>query len=336
MSDAPIVRHCDTRILMGTVPVFLFTVFFAVQLSAMEAAKEIKTEFPNTKLGGYAQIQYEAYPDAAVNTSTDTFTLKRIRISIKSVLSEEFSGALEFDATKFNTITGLKYAYLDWNRHRYCGVRFGQFKMPFSRESYASDSILDFADRSMATDNLIGKLPDLYDTGVQFSGKRSMFDYAFAVTNGQAENTIDDNAQKALIARVVMNPLGKLYAGGSSYYSENGKTYTIRRKAGAELRYEMEWGFMQAEYIKAAEGATLKDGWYLYAFITPLKSLQTGLRYEAYDPNNSVSSDESDAFTGGANYLFTPMVKFVFNITQKNTKNAASTNTVILRMQYVY
>jgi phosphate-selective porin len=160
----------------------------------MEVEKEVKTDFPKTKVGGYVQIQYDAYPNAPVNTSTDTFNISRARIEIKTELSKDFTGSVSFEATKLNTTTGLKTAYVDWKQLSYLNVRFGQFKIPFTRESVTLDSALDFVARSLAVDNLVTKLPDSYDTGIQFSGKRGIADYALAVTNGQAENTLDDNS----------------------------------------------------------------------------------------------------------------------------------------------
>lgn len=86
--------------------------------------------------------------------------------------------------------------------------------------------------------------------------------------------------------------------------------------------------FAQAEYIKNTEITKDSDGWYVYAFVIPLKSLQTGMRYERYDDSESV--------TIGVNYFFAKNVKFVFNATQNNTKDKSVQNAVISRVQFIF
>lgn len=134
----------------------------------------------------------------------------------------------------------------------------------------------------------------------------------------------------------MVNPLSKLFVGGSAYYSENTKTFTLRRKFAAEIRYELPVGFLQTEYLAATEQTTDKNGWYVYAFLTPLKSLQTGLRYEVYDPSNSVSNDESDGGTFGVNYFFNPLTKLTLNLSTANTKEKPVYNYAVLRVQFTF
>jgi phosphate-selective porin OprO/OprP len=84
-------------------------------------------------------------------------------------------------------------------------LKLGQFKVPFTWENLQSHKYLDFADRSIAVNNM--RRPGR-DIGGMLHGRiwDDSIQYQLAVLNGTGENTGDNNDAKDLAGRLAIRP----------------------------------------------------------------------------------------------------------------------------------
>lgn len=103
----------------------------------------------------------------------------------------------------------LRDAYATWQPLRDLGVRFGQMKIPFSRQFMISSSALEMVDRSIA----VAELTLERDVGVYlFSddllGQKGRLKYAAGVFSGQGRNRAPGRDAVLYFGRLQVNPFG--------------------------------------------------------------------------------------------------------------------------------
>ena len=157
------------------------------------------------------------------------FTVERGRLFANARLFDHYSLRIQVE---FSPKPTLKDAFLDVHYVPWLRFRLGQFKAPFSLEYQQSHKYIDFAERSIAVDNmrLAGR-----DIGAMFHGRlvRPAFQYQLAVLSGKGENRGDDNSAKDLAGRLVFRPF---YTGANE----------ILR--GAQLGVSATWGKQDTDF----------------------------------------------------------------------------------------
>jgi len=301
------------------------------------------------KVSGYIQPRYQFFREAG---KTDSFDIRRARLDVKGEITERFDyrTQVEFGGTSgpFLLDAALGYAFDPALK-----LTTGQFKIPFSLENLTSSPKLETINRSQVVEALAARSKDVIgnqngrDIGIQASGSflpiedYNLVDYAVGVFNGYGINRLDINDQKDIIGRVVLHPLKDLGVGGSFYSgrftiplarSAGDARQRRRDRLGAEFAYLHDPISLKGEYIWGADGWTDKDGWYVQAgyFLIP-KKLQAVFKFDRYDPNTDLESNENNVYTLGLNWYFNKWAFVQVNYEIKDEKPEIKNNVLTVQ-----
>ncbi len=293
------------------------------------------------KISGYTQVRYRQ--DKSIN---DTFDIRRARLDIKGDITERFDYRTQIE---FGGTSGvfLLDATIGYKINPYLKLSIGQQKIPFSQENLISSPKLETINRSQVVEALVARGSDIIgnqngrDIGIQASGSIlpkgdfNQLDYAFGLFNGAGINRSDTNEQKDFIGRLVYHPFKELSV-GSSFYAGR---YTLttapaqkddRDRIGAEFAYVKDPVSLKGEYIRGKDGATKKDGWYLQSgyFFIP-KKFQGVFKFDTYDPNTDVETNERNVYTLGGNWFFNKWAFLQVNYELKDERGKEIDNNAL-------
>ena len=280
-------------------------------------------------LNGYTQILYKH----DWTSGSDGFQVRRGRLGISGDVAKNISFKFLFDIAKTPYLID---AQVDVAFSKQFTFRFGQFKVPFSLESYTSTADLDTINRAQVVDKLspgrdIGASGR--DVGASVWAKWSIADINLALLNGSGINKADMDKHKDIAGRVVLAPLDWLRVGAAIYDGEVSTTSgpARRDRTGLEVAlWRGEFSF-KAEYISAADGRMKANGWYAQAgyFILP-KQVQAVLKFDSFDKNRDLGSDRSDVLTIGVNWFFTTKTKLQVNYERIRLETGKALGNVLL------
>ncbi len=273
--------------------------FAALLIAAMCVGQTAKAQLPKlkdlpvtAKFGGYIIGDYTYYDDGAKDANAG-FGLRLARVYVNGTVAEDFKYRLQMEvngAPGVDKGPRIVDAYVEWVKHPWLNVRFGQMKRAFTFENpynpwnqgfgaYAQviSKLSGFSDRvgehsSGGRDAGLMIQGDLFPVG---KDQHRLFHYQVGVYNGQGVNHKDANRNKDIIGGVWFSPLKDLqigafgWAGKYSGSTTNGKPITVdRNRMAFGVKYEADWT-VRAEYI-TSEGRNTKniwsgdkaDGWY--------------------------------------------------------------------------
>jgi hypothetical protein len=302
-----------TLIRSGWLP--LVMAVLAPGLVRAEEPKEspVVTALKSLRLGAYAQVYAAAWDE-----DTDTFSLRRARIALSGELVKNLRFRLNFDVVKS---PALLDAEVEFEPSKIVGLKFGQFRLPFSLESFTSTSDLDMVNRSIVVDTLAPGRDNGSsgrDIGLAFFGNYSVLEYMFGLFNGAGINKTDTNDHKDWSGRVILRPVKFLSVGGSLYRGMQSASPSVplvrRDKEGLEAALTVKGFSIKSEYIHAQDDIVSKAGWYAQAglFALPGK-LQTLLRYDFLDLDRAVPADAKNVITVGVNWFIKGRTKLQVN-----------------------
>ena len=240
--------------------------------------------------------------------------------------STNTSTASTADDQKF----GVHYAYLDYTFADAAALRFGQFKLPFSRISLSSSSKQLIVERPFSSEDAKGVFGDYEQTELMLHGKvaNGVFRYALALADGTDQNQAgtalaNPEADPLFIGRLEFSPpgwtekgqsdahLGKgrhltfgVNAGVQDGIKSNGGAVEIKRNLmGADVSFHLGGFTAQAEYNTWKIGETgLTDiepkGWYVQAgYFIPVVNIEPVARYEVYNLDTNATTDRENTYT---------------------------------------
>jgi phosphate-selective porin OprO and OprP len=292
------------------------TVLLAGPAAAEDKDKKdtpVLTAIKNLKLGGYAQ-----FLGASWDPGTDTFQLRRARLSLAGTIVKNLSFKLSLDLVKS---PALLDAQVEFAPCREAGLRFGQFLVPFSLDNVTSVADIDMVNRPAVVEALapgrdIGSSGR--DVGLAAFGRWTIAEYALGFVNGSGINKADADGHKDLSGRLVLHPVKFLALGGSLYRGRRapaeGEPLADRNKEGLEAVLSVNRVMIKGEYIHARDGLVSKAGWYVLAgaFALPGK-LQALVRYDALDLDRAVAADGKHIVTFGLNWIIAGRTKLQLN-----------------------
>ena len=271
---------------------------------------------------GYMQPMYTA----SSNSTADSFSLRIARLVFSGKPNDDWSYQFQIDAL---AQTPLLDAYMDFNREKFLpepfafNVRVGQFKVPFSMESLASDTELDTLNRSQ----VVNALAPGRDTGtkgrdigasLQFTASpwdiKKLVELTAGQFNGEGANAADKNTHKGLALRGVINP-SKAVSLGASYYEGNRfSTSTVSNRFGTEISLICGGVTLKGEYLRGRDTSVKEEGWYAQSsfFVLP-KVLQAVAKYDVYNPDLKKSGDKTAVSTAGLSWYFTDGLRLQSN-----------------------
>ncbi len=100
--------------------------------------------------------------------------------------------------------------WLNWKFSDAASVQFGQYKTPFSRQELYNDGVIQFPERSLATD----AFKPSRDIGVMGAGSfgKGVFAYQAGVFGGGGQNTLQTDSHVMPVARLLWNAIGTMGA----------------------------------------------------------------------------------------------------------------------------
>jgi len=165
-------------------------------------------------LGGFVQGQAEFgnVPDARYTGIEDRFLLRRARVNLSGLVTENFDFRVEVDfgANSLSEKTGYSGqftdVYLNWNRYSFANLKFGQFKTPFGYEQLVADPKLLTIERSLSND----RLTDSRQIGLGAAGDflKKRLGYSAGIFNGSGvNNSFNDNPRFMAVGRLTGVPI---------------------------------------------------------------------------------------------------------------------------------
>jgi phosphate-selective porin OprO and OprP len=331
-------------------------------LPVMPAGKE-----PKLKIGGLVQFQGEFGDAGDSRYSTDNndrLFLRRVRLGVAGSFLEEFDFKVEAEYVG-SSIT-LTDGFINWNHYDEANLKFGQFKTPFGYEFLAADPKLYTVERTLGSDVLTLNR----QVGVQAAGTflDKRLGYAAGIFNGTGANTkTNDNDSFTYMGRIngtpwqgtLFNHPAKWTVGANAYTSSDkavtmdkalgftGNTFAGERIGwGGDSQLKLGGLDLWTEYLrvnfKPDSGVPAanfdSDTWYVQAgyYVIP-KILQPVVKFETFDPNTSISGNETDTWTLGLNYYIKgDDIKIMVDYTLSDTPNASDEQKLFLRLQTIF
>jgi len=290
------------------------------------------------------------------------FTFNRARLGVVGTIPYDIDYYLMLEFSSFKTpqkTPHLLDGYVSYTRFaKWAKITLGQFKSPFSLEQNTACSGLYTVNRSDVVNQLAGPQRDL---GVLISGGHdSLFvEYSLGIMNGSGMNVVDDNNNKNVVGRVVLNPFNNFKIGGSFKVGKinptdpNEDLNNIYRLA-AEVQYKMGGLLLQTEYIHGIDvlnsasqvpiyggcggivgfetknaGTYTKSGlWAMASYMTPW-NLEPVVKFDTYNSDHGVAGKRTNYMTVGLNYYVNDYSRIQINYVNV-TESAAITNDMIM------
>lgn len=154
------------------------------------------------KVGGRVTTRFTTLDSG--HPANNEFSVERARLYVKATLLDHYSLRIQ---SELSEDPKLKDGYINIDHMPWAELRLGQFKPPYTWENLQSHKYLDFADRSIAVNNI--RKPSR-DIGLMFHGRllNDRLGYQLAVLNGSGENKGDDNDAKDFAGRLALQPFG--------------------------------------------------------------------------------------------------------------------------------
>ncbi len=301
---------------------------------------------------GFIQPEYQMIEKS--DGWTNSFAFRRARIGVTGNVPYDFSYYAIVDFSKFMPDAPfLLDAFVSYNRFSFARITLGQYKPPFSQELSTACHKLHTIQRSKVVNELA--LPNR-DQGLMVWGSlaSNVINYNVAVMNGYRRGFFDENNNKDIVGRVVVQPWDVFRFGGSfrkgitGSQSDNTKT----RFAG-EMQIDWKGFLLQAEYIwgkdtgsyttgggcdgtpiEIHEGPITRSGMYaMLLYMTPW-NLQPVVKFESYNGDLSQDNNLETAVTGGINYFFNDWTRLQINYSYRAEQaNEVRNDWVLVQMQ---
>jgi len=263
--------------------------------------------------------RYE-YTDAdGAADENSAFSVDSARIEVAgTALNKEFDYRV---SGEFTESPALKDAYLTWHACDWVWAKMGQYKVGVARQYVNSDTKLQFADRSFATERYnFGR-----NQGLSIGGGMEGFTWGAAVFNDVSDNANTDHLW-VFNARYTMGDMDVYSEGdvdnsadhgftvGAAYALSDGGATTLfgSTEDANTLNLDAMWKYngwsVAGEWFNTEEdGGADQDenGWYAQAgyFVMP-SELELAFRYSIVDYDDSAALDQTTGWDVGMNYYW--------------------------------
>ncbi len=293
---------------------------------------------------GYGQFRY-TYQSNDITAAEDlsNFQVQRTRLGFKGYAgSDKLKYQLLLSASQSGEYdkVSLLDGFVDYAPSKGCGIRAGQFKVPYSTSFTISASELQFIERTQVDSNF--RLDR--DNGVNLYGKLldSMLTYNIGAYNGEGRNKSNPDNGMLYAARIMFEPFGKYayhesdneisekltllvsaaYAVSSDQAGSTNTNLNARLAAtalgisdvtgsNAFVGAKYRGASIHGEYFnrvidpqKSGVSNETAEGYYVQGgyFVMP-KTVEVAGRYEYFDPNKDAGSDLRQEYGLGVNYF---------------------------------
>ena len=284
------------------------------------ALDPVQSGFGSMKIDGLLQFWYISDQQAG---KKDDFRPRRTEIKLSGQVHPAVSWLLMIDPAKpLNVITPaqgstrvdpkthlFKDLALIFSGDEYVPGAFlqvGQFKPSFGMEGIQSSAELDFAERA-AQSSVLG-WSDYRDLGIMGGWKRGIWQARLGVFNGEGPNAPDENEDKDVSAKIMLDPVPNLHLGISGYKGKGKQDRFLNERWGVEAAWSPgPWSF-KGEFA-AGHGATSlgsapgRSTGYLQGACFFHPKLQGAARFDWWEPNTNAGRDIQNEITLGVNWF---------------------------------
>lgn len=292
----------------------VFLIFTLIFLSGTSRASFAGDKSPlvagsSLTLSGFTQVEYTS-PEHGL----DGFRVRRARMTLDGEILKNIQYKVQVETVQSPILLDV---LVDLRLTDQIGLRFGQFKVPFSLENLTSSADLDTINRSQTVELLCPGRDSKSkgrDIGIALTGRLSKLEYALGVFNGSGINKTDDNKHKDLAGRMVFSPsdflsLGMAHYRGVYFPGPNAPS-SDKRRTGIEASFDMGRVSLKGEYIFGKDGGVSKRGWYLHGGIDLIPGkTQAVVRFDSLDVNEDIQGDKQDVTTLGVNWFLAKRTK---------------------------
>lgn len=293
-----------------------------------------KIDFP--KISGFINARYQYSDEAGQVTG---FDIRRVRLSADGELSKSVDYKVQ---AEYETTVKILDAYLRWKIDPAFNIQLGQFKAPFSQESYYSPAALLTIDNSVVVSKLNG-YNDLSgiksngrDVGFIFYGgilhQPAGFDlisYKVGLFNGNGINMAAKKNDKDVAGIIYVNPAKQLTLSVGHYegsYGEQGNTH-VRNRTSAGAEYKDKQLILRSEYIQGNTAGQKSNGVYAEAAYFVTDKIQPLVSYDYFKANKDINVSQND-YQVGVNYLPLKNLRLQAAYTHKETTGSKAVNYV--------
>jgi phosphate-selective porin OprO and OprP len=161
-------------------------------------------------LGFNLQMRYTHFDFDAASTGVDTneFRVRRFKLFMNGfALDPRLTWRFQADFAAPSARI-FDDGWLNWKFSDAVSVQGGQYKTPFSRQELFNDGVIQFPERSLATD----AFKPSRDIGVMAAGSlgEGVFGYQAGVFGGGGQNTLRVDSHVMPVARLVWNAIGAM------------------------------------------------------------------------------------------------------------------------------
>lgn len=224
------------------------------------------------KISGFVQGMYQANLNEDGELKDNTFSLRRVRMSVEGNLAKGLTYKIQGDFTRKPMLVDAFVKYKVCNEF---AIQVGQFKTPFSIESPINPVNLEIFDYGESVQKLVGysdvcgvgsigrdlgimATGSLFPVELQNGQQFGLIDYSVGVFNGNGANEKDNNNRKDIVGRLDFHPWVKALTLSGSYY--HGNYYKdedfngVRNRWAAGLQYNDGKFLVRAEYLEGTTG----------------------------------------------------------------------------------
>lgn len=327
------------------------------------------------KLSGFVQGMYQANLNEGGELSSNTFRMRRVRLSVEGTLYKGLTYKIQGD---FSRSPMLVDAYLKYKVADAFAIQLGQFKTPFSLESPINPVNLEIFDYGEGIQKLVG-YSDVCgvgglgrDIGLMATGslfpikgdegiKYHVVEYALGVFNGNGPTTTDNNNRKDLVGRLEVHPgLKALTLSGSYYYGKYTKGDNVnctRNRWAAGAQYNDGKLVVRGEYLSGTTGfmdhilgedgqvtdiieiPTKSEGYYAlagYNFKLGKEGKQTLMPVLRYEHFDKNGLSGTEWYTVGINYWPLKSLNFKFDYSLMMTGSDIDGHRVVGILSYKF
>ena len=319
------------------------------------------------KISGFVQGMYQANLTDEGELSSNTFRMRRVRLSVDGKLSKTVSYKLQGDFVRSPMLVD---AYLKYKPCNEFAIQVGQFKTPFTIESPINPVNLEIFDYGEIIQKLggysdvcgvggLGRDIGIMATGNLFPVKDkgfSVVNYAVGVFNGNGPTTTDNNNRKDLVGRLEVHPgLKDLTLSGSYYYGKYTKEPNInctRNRWAAGAQYNNGKLVLRGEYVGGETGVATdvigkenlynsngyyaQAGYYFNLGKDHNQRLMPVLRYEHFTADDAVINFGTNWYTAGINYWPMKSVNFKLDYSLVQTESGDNSHRVVGILSYKF
>ena len=234
--------------------------------------------FEMPKISGFVQGMYMANLDEEGQFVSNTFRMRRVRMSIEGTLVKGLTYKIQGD---FSRSPMLVDGFLKYKPCNEFAIQVGQFKTPFSIESPINPVNLEIFDYGESIQKLVGysdvcgvgalgrdlgimATGSLFPVEMQNGQKFSIVDYSIGLFNGNGANQLDNNNRKDLVGRLDIHPGLKNLTLSGSYY--NGKYKKDDTNNGSRNRWSVGAQYNDGDLVLRAEYLNGFTGYQVEAF----------------------------------------------------------------------